>query len=89
MLDAAQELQRAQLDEAQRSAASVLDQVAAQRKAAGESADARKATLARVQGELGVLVEAEQARRSAEEAKRVQALRLPPSTTWASTPATG
>ena len=76
MLDAAQEqrrAQRARLDLAQRSAEVVLDQVGAQRRAAAAAASERKVTLERVQGELGALVEAEQARRAAEEAKRVQA----------------
>ena len=76
MLDAAQEqrqAQRARLDLAQQSAKVVLDQAAARRKEAATAAAERKATLARVQGELGALVEAEQARRAAEEAKRVQA----------------
>ena len=76
MLEAAQEqrrVQRAQLDEAQRSAKDVLDDVAAQQKAASAAAAERKATLDRVQGELGALVQAEQARRAAEEQKRVQA----------------
>ncbi len=76
MLDAAQEqrrVQRAHLDAAQQSAERVLDDVAAQRKAAAAAAAERKATLERVQGELGELVAAEQARRAAEEEKRVQA----------------
>ena len=76
MLDAAQEqrqAQRARLDLAQQSAKIVLDQAAARRKEAAVAAAERKATLERVQGELGALVEAEQARRAAEEVKRVQA----------------
>ena len=76
MLDAAQEqrrVQRAQLDEAERSAKGLLDEVAAQRSAAADAAAARRATLAQVQGELGVLVQAEQARRAAEAVKRAQA----------------
>ena len=76
MLDAAQEqrqAQRARLDLAQQSAKVVLDQAAVRRKEAAVAAAERKATLERVQGELGALVEAEQARRAAEEAKRVQA----------------
>ena len=76
MLDAAQEqrrAQRARLDLARQTANVVLGQVGAQRKAAAAAASERKVTLERVQGELGALVEAEQARRAAEEAKRVQA----------------
>lgn len=75
-LDAAQEDRRARkarLDVAQRSAAALLDQVAAQRAQTSEAATARQATLAKVQGELQDLVAAEQARRAAEEARRVQA----------------
>ncbi|MGI8683528.1 MAG: NlpC/P60 family protein [Acidimicrobiales bacterium] len=75
-LDAAQEqrrVRRADLDAAQQSAKGVLDDVAAQRKAAAAAAAERRATLDRVQGELGALVEAEQARRAAEEQKRVEA----------------
>lgn len=76
MLDAAQEqrrTQRARLDLAQQSAKALLDQAATQRRAAAAAAAERRATLDRVQGELGALVEAEQARRAAEEATRVQA----------------
>ena len=75
-LDEAQERRRAQradLEAARRSARAVLEEVAGQRKAAAEAADARQATLDRVQGELGELVAAERARRAAEEARRVQA----------------
>ncbi len=76
MLDAAQEqrrVQRAHLDAAQQSAKAVLDDVTARRKAAAAAAAERKATLERVQGELGELVAAEQARRAAEEERRARA----------------
>lgn len=76
MLGAAQSQRRAhkaRLDLAQQSATVLLADVAAQRKAASVAASERKATLDRVQGELATLVEAEQARRAAEEAKKAQA----------------
>ena len=75
-LDRAREQQqayRADLDAARTAARAVLDDVADQRRAAAEAAAARRATLARVQGELGELVEAERVRRAEEEARRVQA----------------
>lgn len=75
-LDQARERQRDQrldLEAARRAARAVLDEVAAQRRAASEAAAAHKATLDRVKGELGTLVEAERARRAEEEARRVQA----------------
>ena len=76
MLDAAQEARRdqqANLEAAQSAAKVVLDDVAAQRTAAAKVAAERKATLDKVQGELKDLVAAEQARKAAEEARRVQA----------------
>ena len=75
-LDQARERQRDQrldLEAARRAARAVLDEVAAQRRAASEAAAAHKATLDRVKGELGTLVEAERARRAEEDARRVQA----------------
>ena len=75
-LDEAQErrrTQRVQLGEAQRSAQAVLEEAAGRQKEAAEAAEARRQTLARVQGELKDLVAAEEARRAAEEARRVQA----------------
>lgn len=75
-LDDAVERHRAErrdLDAARQAAASVLGDLAGQRRAASEAAAARQATLARVTGELGALVEAERVRRAEEEALRVQA----------------
>ncbi|MGQ0521050.1 MAG: NlpC/P60 family protein [Actinomycetota bacterium] len=75
-LDDARERRRAErrdLDAARQAATSVLADLAGQRKAASEAAAARQATLDRVTGELGALVEAERVRRAEEEARRVQA----------------
>ena len=65
--------QRQELDTARASAEAVLARVDADRRAASAAADARRATLAKVQGELTTLVEAETRRRAEEEARRVQA----------------
>lgn len=65
--------QRQELDSARASAAAVLARVDADRRAASRAADARRATLAEVQGELTALVEEETRRRSEAEARRVQA----------------
>jgi len=65
--------QRQELDTARSSAAAVLARVDADRGAASRAADARRATLARVQGELTALVEEETRRRAEAEARRAQA----------------
>lgn len=65
--------QRQELDTARASAAAVLARVDADRRAASRAADARRATLARVHGELTALVEEETRRRAEAEARRVQA----------------
>lgn len=65
--------QRQELGTARASAAAVLARVDADRRAASRAADARRATLAEVQGELAALVEEETRRRAEAEARRAQA----------------
>jgi len=67
------QVERASLAGAQRSAKDALGQVESRQHAAEQAAGAQEATLRRVQGELGALVEAEAQRRSDEEAARAQA----------------
>ena len=75
-LDRAQEArreQRAHLETARASARAALARVETERRGAEEAAAARRATLAKVQGEVAALVEEETRRRAEEEARRVQA----------------
>jgi cell wall-associated NlpC family hydrolase len=76
--------EEARLASDQQAAQAALDEVTASREAAARQAASQQVTLSQVQGQLAVLVQAEQARLAAEEAAQVQArLRL-----MAATPAT-
>lgn len=65
--------ERDRLDEAREAAEEALDGAEASRAEAAAAAAAQRETLARVQGELAVLVAEEARRRAEEEARRVQA----------------
>ncbi len=64
---------RATLEQAKQSSRQSLTAVESKRQAAAKAVGEQQALLDRVKGELGVLVAAEQQRKAAEEARRVQA----------------
>jgi cell wall-associated NlpC family hydrolase len=64
------EARRSELEAAQNASRQLLSALEARRRAAAQAADAQEATLARVRGDLGELVEAERRRRADEEDRR-------------------